>query len=239
MKIKMLTSQSGPEISRQYGIEYDLESIEAVRLVRSGQAEALDQKEYEKGLKALEEFEAQEIEAQKDLSTTKLAEAEAEFVGLVADINDAKAKLDEAQKNVNEIIRKHSNKGKEIVKLQAVVDAEIREQAAKKEAALKKVADAEKKKAAGNSKAGGSNKKTPANNDKPKTLSQMNKGELQAEVAKLEGIKAEEIERINKLANKKIVKAIKAYKAPKTSSDDKTGKNQASPPEASKTAATK
>ena len=233
MKIKMLTSQSGPNISRQYGHEYDLEDVEAVRLVRSGQAEVKDQAEYKKALKALEEFEAQEIEAQKDLTTTKLAEAEAELEAIVADINDAKATLVEAKENADKIISKHSDKGKEIVKLQAVVDAEIREKAAAKKKALEKVAAAEKE-----SKSGGSKKKTPAKNtDTPKTLSQMNKGELQAEVAKLEGIKAEEIERINKLSNKNIIKEIKAYKAPKTSSDDQAEKNQA--PAISKTATTK
>ncbi len=230
MKVKMLTSQSGPEISRQYGHEYDLDNVEAVRLVRSGQAEPLDQREYEKALKAYEEFEAQEIEAQKDLATTKLAEAEAEFLGLVDDINEAKAKLAEVKEGVDKFIKKHSDKGKEIVKLQAVVDAEIREKARLKQKAIDKVAAAEKKAASKSKSGGGSKKKTTPEANAPKTISQMNKGELQAEVAKLEGIKAEEIERVNKLGNKDIAKYIKAYKAPKTSSDDSTKENQ--PPEA-------
>lgn len=238
MKIKMLTSQSGPEISRQYGIEYDLENIEAVRLVRSGQAEALDKAEYEKALKELEKVEAQEIEAQKDLATTKLAEAEAELEGLVVGINDAKAKLATAKSETDKVISKHSDKGKAIVKLQAVVDAEAREEAAKVKEALDKVAANEKKNAGKSKSGGGSTKKTSAKTT-PKPLSKMNKGELEAEVAKLEGIKAEEIERINKLSNKDKVKAIKAYKAPKTSSDDNTGKNQASPSAASKPEVTK
>ena len=230
MKIKMLTSQSGPEISRQYGIEYDLENVEAVRLVRSGQAEALDQQEYQKALKALEEDEAKEIESRKNLATTKLGDAEIELLGLVDDINDAKAKLAEAKENADKIIRKHSDKGKEIVKLQAVVDAEIREKARLEQEAIDKVAAAEKKTANKSKSGGGSKKKTTPEANKPKTISQMNKGELQAEVAKLEGIKAEEIERVNKLGNKGIKKYLNAYKAPKTSSDDSTKENK--PPEA-------
>lgn len=229
MKIKMLTSQSGPNISREYGHEYDLEDVEAVRLVRSSQAEAKDQAEYEKALKALEENEAKEIESRKNLATTKLADADAELLGLVDDINEAKAKLSEAKENADKIIRKHSDKGKEIVKLQAVVDAEIREKAKLEQEAIDKVAAAEKK--TGSKKSGGgSTKKTTSETNKPKTLSQMNKGELQAEVVKLEGIKTEEIERINKLSNKDKVKEIKAYKVPKTSSNDSTKENQ--PPEA-------
>ena len=245
----MLTSQSGPEISRQYGVEYDLDNVEAVRLVRSGQAEAKNKAEYEKALVALEEDEAELIEAEKDLATTKLADAEVEFEALLLDINDAKAEMAEAKDKADKVIRKYSDKGKQIVKLQAVVDAEIREQQAKekealekvaaaKEEALKKVAAAKeealKKVAAAKSNSGGgSTKKTGSNSNAPKTLSQMNKGELQAEVVKLEGIKAEEIERVNKLGNKDIAKYIKAYKAPKTSSNDNTGKNQTA---ASKTA---
>lgn len=229
MKIKMLTSQSGPEISRQYGHEYDLENVEAVRLVRSGQAEALDQGEYEKALKELEEVEANQVEAKKNLPATKLAKAEAELIGLVADINDAKAKLAEAKENTDKVIRKHSDKGKELVKLQAIVDAEIREQTAKEKEALEKVA-------AKNKPTGASTKKTTAASQTThKTLSQINKGELKVEVAKLEGIKAEEIERVNKLKNKDIAKYIKAYKTPKTSSDDQTSKKQTAATAASQT----
>lgn len=237
MKIKMLTSQSGPNISRQYGHEYDLEDVEAVRLIRSGQAETKNKSEYERALKALEEDEAEEIESRKNLTTTKLADAEAEFLSLVGDIDEAKAKLNEAKENADKIIRKHSDKGKEIVKLQAIVDAEIREKSRLEQEAIEKVAKLEKE-AASKKSGGGSTKKPPAK-DTPKPLSKMNKGELEAEVSKLEGIKAEEIERINKLSNKDKVKAIKAYKASKTSSDDNTGKNQASPPAATKTAANK
>lgn len=239
MKIKMLTAQSGPKISRQYGHEYDLDNVEAVRLVRSGQAEALNKSEYEKALKELVKIEAQEIEAQKDLATTKLAEAEAEAEGLIADVNEAKAKLVDAKSEVDKVLRKLSNKGKEIVKLEAVVDAEVREEAAKVKEALAKVAASEKKSASKKSGGGSTKKTSTPNPDKPKPLSKMNNGELEAEVAKLEGIKAEEIKRINKLSNKDKVKEIKAYKAPKTSSDDNTGKNQSKPPAASKPAATK
>lgn len=44
MRIKMLTSQAGPSISRQPGKVYDLSDVgEARRLVESGQAEAVDE----------------------------------------------------------------------------------------------------------------------------------------------------------------------------------------------------
>lgn len=235
LKVKMKVSQSGPTLSRTTGETYDIDSAEAVRLIRKDKAEAIDQKEFEKVAKEFDATEVKEAEAKKDLNITKLAEAEAELVGLLVDIQDAKGKLDDAQSKVNAITKKHSDKGKEVKKLQAKVDAEIREQAVKVKEALEKVAAAEKKAKVG----GGSKKKTPENNATTKTISQMNKGELQAAVSKLEGIEAEEIERVNKLGNNDIKKYLKAYKPPKTSSDDQTGKNQSAATAASKTATTK
>lgn len=229
IKVKMLVSQSGPKISRTGNETYDIDSREAVRLIRSRKGEAVDKKEFEKAEKEFDAAEVKEVEAKKNLATTKLVEAEEELVGLIGDINEAKAHLAEATEAKDKAIKKHSDKAKLVVKLQATVDAEIREQAAKEKEALEKVAAAkaaaEKKSA---SKTGSASiKKTAAPaTSKPKTLSQMNKGELKVEVAKLEGIKAEEIERINKLGNKAIVKEIKAYKAPKTSSDDSTRKGK-------------